>query len=544
MVESYTEKMSDELIHLNKEDQVYVKKMVAYIGAKSYFYDDEALGEQLYNMVCDLKVAEKEGIRAVDYFGKDPRAMVDQVLADLPKRSFGSYVGLVFLLGVILVGMRYLMDFTWMTPLKIEPLTYVVILLNFLVFSQFITWLWSKQSYGEMKWPWATFISVISLMVFLNIVRLFSIYFGHIGSLFLSDGWAIVLAVLVLLGFAVMAYRSRNRLMSSLLVMGLTFLVTGCWIRLVNQETAHLIGWLLPLMGLVLTLIVFCLQRKKKEGRSMKSAMYFEETQALMKTFSQEDQVYFQDLWDYFNLAGFLYEEKALREQVYKLALDFSQAGADGLTAKDYFGLDPKGMADQIIENMPKESTRSVLKYGAIFSGIVIFYRLLSDFASQAVLVLKPLVYLTDIILGLLAVGIIFYLLRRLIFAEEKAKKAIYVAFVLVLGFYFVGEIVGVRFLPALAWFVVPSPWDALLMTGSSGALILWQWKEEFGRAFIFPIVAFLVVGFLHRWTLAKGVQNLGMTVLLPTVIIVFGLVIYYSFTIRALKKNRTESDK
>ena len=276
----------------------------------------------------------------------------------------------------------------------------------------------------------------------------------------------------------------------------------------------------------------------------MTSVIYYEETQVLVQTFSQEDQAYFQDLWDYFNFAGFLYEEKALRGQVYNLALDFSQAEADGLTAKDYFGLDPKEMADQIIENMPKESTRSVLKYGAIISGIVIFYRLLSDFASQAVLVLKPLVYLTDIILGLLAVGIIFYLLRRLIFAEEKSKKAIYVAFVLVLGFYFVGEIVGVRFLPAFAWFVVPSPWDALLMTGASGALILWQWREEFGRAFIFPIVAFLVVGFLHRWTLAQGVQNLAMTVLLPTVIIVFGLVIYYWFTIRTLKKNRTESDK
>ena len=276
----------------------------------------------------------------------------------------------------------------------------------------------------------------------------------------------------------------------------------------------------------------------------MTSVIYYEETQVLVQTFSQEDQAYFQDLWDYFNFAGFLYEEKALRGQVYNLALDFSQAEADGLTAKDYFGLDPKEMADQIIENMPKESTRSVLKYGAIISGIVIFYRLLSDFASQAVLVLKPLVYLTDIILGLLAVGIIFYLLRRLIFAEEKAKKAIYVAFILVLGFYFVGEIVGVRFLPDLAWFVVPSPWDALLMTGASGALILWQWKEEFGRAFIFPIIAFLVVGFLHRWTLAQGVQNLGMTVLLPTVIIIFGMVIYYWFTIRSLKKNRTESDK
>ena len=276
----------------------------------------------------------------------------------------------------------------------------------------------------------------------------------------------------------------------------------------------------------------------------MTSVIYYEETQALVQTFSQEDQAYFQDLWDYFNFACFLYEEKALREQVYNLALDFSQAGADGLTAKDYFGLDPKEMADQIIENMPKESTRSVLKYGAIISGIVIFYRLLSDFASQAVLVLKPLVYLTDGILGLLAIGLLFYLLRRLIFAEEKTKKAIYVAFVLVLGIYFFSEIVGVRFLPAFAWLAVPSPWDTLLMTGASGALILWQWKEEFGRAFVFPIVAFLVVGFLHRWTLAQGVQNLGMTVLLPTVIIVFGLVIYYWFTIRALKKNRTESDK
>ncbi|WP_195412281.1 hypothetical protein [Streptococcus parasanguinis] len=276
----------------------------------------------------------------------------------------------------------------------------------------------------------------------------------------------------------------------------------------------------------------------------MKTVSYYEETQALMQTFSQEDQAYFQDLWDYFNFAGFLNKEEALREQVYNLAFDFSQASRDGLTAKDYFGLDPKGMADQIIENMPKESTRSVLKYGAIFSGIVIFYRLLSDFASQAVLVLKPLVYLTDIILGLLAVGIIFYLLRRLIFAEEKSKKAIYVAFVLGLGIYFLSEIVGVRFLPALAWLAVPSPWDTLLMTGASGALILWQWKEEFGRAFIFPIIAFLVVGFLHRWTLAQGVQNLAMTVLLPTVIIVFGLVIYYWFTIRTLKKNRTESDK
>ena len=274
----------------------------------------------------------------------------------------------------------------------------------------------------------------------------------------------------------------------------------------------------------------------------MKTVSYYEETQALIQTFSQEDQVYFQDLWDYFNLAGFLYKEEALREQVYNLAVDFSQAGADGLTAKDYFGLDPKIMADQIIENMPRDSARSILQYGAIVPGIVIFYRLLSEFASQAVLVLKPLVYLTDIMLGLLAIGLLFYLLRRLIFAEEKSKKAIHVAIVLVLGFYFFSEIVGVRFLPALAWLTVPNPWDTLLMTGASGALILWQWRDEFGRALVFPIVAFLVVGFLHRWTLVQGIQNPSMTIILPTVIIGIGLMIYYWFIIRDLKKDKEKS--
>ena len=278
-----------------------------------------------------------------------------------------------------------------------------------------------------------------------------------------------------------------------------------------------------------------------RKVEAMKTVVYYKETQALVQTFSQEDQAYFQDLWDYFNFAGFLYEEKALKEQVYNLALDFSQASGDGWTAKDYFGQDPKGMADQIIENMPKESTRSVLKYGAIISGIVIFYRLLSDFASQAVLVLKPLVYLTDSILGLLAVGLLFYLLRRLIFAEEKSKKAIYGVVVLVLGIYFISEMVGVRFLPAFAWLTVPSPWDAFLIIGASAGLILWQWKEEFARAFIFPILSFLVVGFLHRWTLAQGIQNPSMTVLLPTAVIVFGLVIYYWFTIRALRKLKAE---
>ena len=262
MIEDYTEKMSAELMNLNKDNQSYMKKMIAYIGAKVYFYDDEALGEQLYNMVCDLKVAEKEGIRAVDYFGKDPRAMVDQVLSELPRRRLGSYVGLFLILGTIFVGMRFVMDFAWMLPLVIAPLTYLLDLLIFFVYSQFMMWLWSKQSYGEIKWPWALIISVISLTLSPRIERVFSDHLNLNRSILLPDGWAIVLAFLLLLGFTIMTYRNQGRLVVSLLVMGVTFFVTGCCVRFVNPGTANLLRWLLPLIGLVLSFILFRLQRK------------------------------------------------------------------------------------------------------------------------------------------------------------------------------------------------------------------------------------------------------------------------------------------
>ncbi len=86
-----------------------------------------------------------------------------------------------------------------------------------------------------------------------------------------------------------------------------------------------------------------------------------------MQTFSQEDQAISRSgIISILQVS--LYESL---EGSLSFAPDFSQASRDNLTAKDYFGLDPKGNGRP---NHPKESTCSLfLKYGAIFSGIVIF---------------------------------------------------------------------------------------------------------------------------------------------------------------------------
>ncbi|VIV09758.1 Uncharacterised protein [Streptococcus pneumoniae] len=42
----------------------------------------------------------------------------------------------------------------------------------------------------------------------------------------------------------------------------------------------------------------------------MKKMKYYEETSALLHEFSEENQKYFEELWESFNLAGFLYDPK------------------------------------------------------------------------------------------------------------------------------------------------------------------------------------------------------------------------------------------
>ncbi len=69
----------------------------------------------------------------------------------------------------------------------------------------------------------------------------------------------------------------------------------------------------------------------------------------LVQTFSQED---ISKIYGIISISFPYMRRRLLRGQVYNLALDFSQAEVDGLTAKDY--LDPKEMADQIIEICPK----------------------------------------------------------------------------------------------------------------------------------------------------------------------------------------------
>ncbi len=166
-------------------------------------------------------------------------------------------------------------------------------------------------------------------------------------------------------GFAVMAYRSRNRLMSSLLVMGLTFLVTGCWIHLVNQEAAHLIGW--P-SSHGTSPDPYCILSPKKKGRSM---------ECIWRNAGLDGQPRGSSLF----LSGIIsilqvsYMRENLKESESIISMTFfASKRRDDLTAKDYFWPRSEGNGRPNHRKYAKNRHDLFLpKYGAIFLGIMIF---------------------------------------------------------------------------------------------------------------------------------------------------------------------------
>lgn len=107
----YTKKMETELYGLTLENYDYFKKMVSYTSYRGYFCDGEALSENLYNMVCDLKAVEQEGLTAEEFFGQAPNSMMDQVIAETPRRNPREYLKFFLVVIGIFFQMRLTLPF-------------------------------------------------------------------------------------------------------------------------------------------------------------------------------------------------------------------------------------------------------------------------------------------------------------------------------------------------------------------------------------------------------------------------------------------------
>ncbi len=119
-----------------------------------------------------------------------------------------------------------------------------------------------------MKWSWAIFTAWSAWWYFWNIVTLFDLFLATL----ISPSYRISRVVLAMspdpFWVCVVAYRSRERLITSSLSWPRLSQVTDAGSRIRN---CHFTSW--PFLErLVLTSIVFCLQRKGMQRKRRKSA--------------------------------------------------------------------------------------------------------------------------------------------------------------------------------------------------------------------------------------------------------------------------------
>ena len=260
----------------------------------------------------------------------------------------------------------------------------------------------------------------------------------------------------------------------------------------------------------------------------MKKMKYYEETNALLHEFSEDNQQYFEELWESFNLAGFLYDEDYLREQIYLMMLDFSEAERDGMSAEDYLGKNPKKIMKEILKEAPRSSIKESLLTPTLVLVVLRYYQLLSDFSKGPLLTVNLLTFLGQLLLFLIGFWLVATILRwSLVQDSSKMKIGTYIVvgilvLLVILGYVGMGSFIqeGVLNLPA--------PWDSLSVFTISLVISIWNWKEEFFRPFNSMIVAHLIVGSLLRYYEWMGISNAFLTKIIPLVVLFIGIFLFF----------------
>ena len=259
----------------------------------------------------------------------------------------------------------------------------------------------------------------------------------------------------------------------------------------------------------------------------MKKIKYYEETRALLHEFSEENQQYFEELWDSFNLAGFLYDEDYLREQIYLMMLDFSEAERDGMSAEDYLGKNPKTIMKEILKEAPRSSIKESLLTPILVLAVLRYYQLLGDFSKGPLLTVNLLTFLGQLLLFLIGFGLVATILRwSLVQDSPKMKIGTYIVVGILVLLVVLGYVGMGSFIQEGA-FYLPAPWDSLSIFTLSLVISIWNWKEEFFRPFNSMIVAHLIVGSLLRYYEWMGISNVFLTKIIPLAVLFIGIFLF-----------------
>lgn len=265
--------------------------------------------------------------------------------------------------------------------------------------------------------------------------------------------------------------------------------------------------------------------------KKSKKQYYLEETDKIQKQFTRENQQYFNDLRSYMTFNNFLYDEETINQQIYAMAGDLLAAQAEEVSAVVFFGNEPKEMADELIENMPKSSLKERLRWVVLITGLFWLIKFFIDFSGAGTVVINPLDYLFDLLLVAALLFVAFKISQQAIYAKsklisnDKFQLTTIFIFMVVAG---IGIVFSGLFIPKIVLLRIAYPFDliaCLVLVAGVVAFTIAKRKRDYYPALVLLITLGLQ-GMFKRIAISQHFVNSDLFILTYAGIFMVGMAI------------------
>lgn len=269
---------------------------------------------------------------------------------------------------------------------------------------------------------------------------------------------------------------------------------------------------------------------------------YDHQTEDIIVSLKPENRDFFEKIQEYMIFSSFFRDEIAIRQLILQLALDLKAAEADGVSAVDYFGDEPKQMVDDLIKESNVATKLSLAKLLGIIVGILCYFRFWSDFASHGLVTLNLVGYLSDILFGVLGVCFIFYIFKRSVYCFTFLKNRVikYGALLALILMFIVLIFLKIKL---EAWvtgprIILPTIISLALAALLCGLGIMFCRRDKVTRTFITPLIAFFLCGIIRFSANAFQLTNVFVVTILPLFVTFLGLITFYRQSYLLMKKD------
>lgn len=247
---------------LTKENKEYMGRINGYMMIASIFHrQEEAVTAQLLSIYQDVLEAQKEGISAEDFLGKDSKQMADDLLSYLPPIGFVEVANLSGLVLIIYLGSQWLMDFAGTGTISLNWISMLCDMVLSLLLPAGIFLIIRGLIYQTSKIKiWVSYLCVPLLFLVICGLRFWAI--PKEADLVLT-GWGLAVP-LTLLGLALLFFK-KEKLVRYVFLPTYLFMIVGGVLHMVMTVPVwlNLVFLILPMLAFWTGTAVLLVVKKK-----------------------------------------------------------------------------------------------------------------------------------------------------------------------------------------------------------------------------------------------------------------------------------------